>query len=101
MRSESLRRSMVMRLDHAAKALGDVSRSVTEVSEKLSFTGAPDIEGVYRKASAEACRNCGMKIFCREKDGPGDSESLSPLTDIPVSYTHLDVYKRQIYSRAI
>ena len=82
MRSESLRRSMVMRLDHAAKALGDVSRSVTEVSEKLSFTGAPDIEGVYRKASAEACRNCGMKIFCREKDGPGDSESLSPLTDI-------------------
>ena len=82
MRSESLRRSMVMRLDHAAKALGEVSRSVTEVSEKLSFTGAPDIEGVYRKASAEACRNCGMKIFCREKDGPGDSESLSPLTDI-------------------
>lgn len=82
LRSESLRRSMVMRLDHAAKALGDVSRSVTEVSEKLSFTGAPDIEGVYRKASAEACRNCGMKIFCREKDGPGDSESLSPLTDI-------------------
>ena len=49
MRSESLRRSMVMRLDHAARALGDVSRSVSEVSEKLSFSGAPDIEGVYQR----------------------------------------------------
>ncbi len=82
MRSESLRRSMVMRLDHAARALGDVSRSVSEVSEKLSFSGAPDIEGVYQKAFTEACRNCGMKVFCREKDGPGDTENISSLTEI-------------------
>lgn len=81
MRSDSLRRSMVMRLDHAAKALEDVSRSVAEVSEKLSFSGAPDMTGMYRKASEEACRGCGMKVFCLEKDGPGNEEILCSLTE--------------------
>lgn len=58
-RTEGLRRSVVMKLDYAAKALEGVSDSVEEVSQRLEQTCAPDVNGVYNKAVEEVCRTCG------------------------------------------
>lgn len=67
---EGLRRSVIMRLDFASKALSDVSSDVEEVSEKLSHIITPTIEGVYSNAVENVCQRCGMRVFCWEhRDG--------------------------------
>ena len=63
-RSEGLRRTVVMKLDFAAKALAGVSDSVEEVSRRLEQTCAPDVNGVYDKAVNEVCGTCGLKGYC-------------------------------------
>ena len=68
--AEGLRRSVIMRLDFASKALSDVSANVEEVSEKLEALVTPTIEEVYQDAVDKTCAKCGMKVFCWEhKDG--------------------------------
>lgn len=68
--AEELRKSIIMRLDFASKALSDVKDNVEEVSERLSKIITPTMESVYREASDDLCRRCGMKVFCWEhKDG--------------------------------
>ncbi len=67
---EGLRRSIIMRLDFASKALSDVSADVEEVSEKLSHIVTPTIENVYSNAVENTCQRCGMRVFCWEhRDG--------------------------------
>ena len=63
-RATPCRRTVVMKLDYAAKALGGVSETVEEVSRKLSFTGAPDISALYRRQAEDACAGCGLRIYC-------------------------------------
>lgn len=63
---ESLRRSVIMRLDFASKALSGVSNDVDEVSKRLSTVVTPTLESVYQKAVESTCVRCGMKTFCWE-----------------------------------
>ena len=65
--SDGLRKSVVMKLDFAAKALESVSDSVEEVSRRLEQTCAPDIASVYNKAVEQVCRTCGLKGYCWDK----------------------------------
>ena len=37
------------------------------------------------------------KVICNEKDLQLGTEYIFPKSGVPVSYTHLDVYKRQGY----
>lgn len=80
-RSEGLRRSVVMKLDFAAKALESVSDAVGEVSKKLEQTCAPDINGVYNKAIAEVCRSCGLKGYCWENGYDRTMDAFNNLTE--------------------
>ena len=80
-RSEGLRRSVVMKLDFAAKALEGVSDSVEEVSQKLEQTCAPDINGVYNKAVEEVCRSCGLKGYCWENSYNKTMDAFNNLTE--------------------
>lgn len=67
---EGLRRSIIMRLDFASKALSNVSNDVEEVSRKLSNIVTPSMESVYKNAVDTACCRCGMRVFCWEhKEG--------------------------------
>ncbi len=67
---EGLRRSIIMRLDFASKALSDVSEDVEEVASKLSRLVTPTLDSVYEKAVESTCKRCGLKVFCWEhKDG--------------------------------
>lgn len=68
--TEELRRSIIMRLDFASKALSNVSDDVEAVSEKLSKIITPTMDGVYENAVEQTCSRCGMKVFCWEhRDG--------------------------------
>jgi len=72
---------VIMKLDYAAKALSSVSESVEEVSKKLYTTCAPDINGVYNQAIDEVCCNCGLKVYCWERNYNESMNSLNDLTD--------------------
>jgi stage II sporulation protein E len=80
-RTDGLRRSVIMKLDYAAKALGSVSESVEEVSKKLSIACAPDINGVYKKAIDEVCCNCGLKVYCWERNYNDSMNAFNDLTE--------------------
>lgn len=80
-RAEGLRRSVIMKLDYAAKALDSVSESVEEVSQKLSQTCAPDINAVYNKAIEEVCSTCGLKGYCWERSYNETMGAFNDLTE--------------------
>ena len=79
-RAEGLRRSVVMKLDCAAKALDSVSDSVEEVSRKLEKTCAPDINGVYEKVVAEVCHTCGLRTRCWQGEYGATMDAFNNLT---------------------
>ena len=79
--TEGLRRSVIMRLDFASKALSNVSEEVEAVSEKLSKIVTPTLTGVYEKAVEDTCSRCGMKIFCWEHPDGVSMELLEKSRD--------------------
>ncbi len=79
--SEGLRRSVVMKLDYAAKALTGVSESVEEVSRKLSQTCAPDINGVYHRTIDEVCGSCGLRGYCWDRNFNDSMDAFNGLTE--------------------
>lgn len=81
-RCEGLRRSVIMRLDFASKALSDVSSDVEDVAKKLSDVISPDLTGVYKRAVSETCRRCGLKTFCWEREHGATLESFDCLDEI-------------------
>lgn len=85
-RCEGLRRSVIMRLDFASKALSDVSSDVEEVSKQLSEIYSPELSGVYQKAVNETCKRCGLKTFCWEREHGATIESFDCLDQKLRSY---------------
>lgn len=79
-RTDGLRRSVMMRLDFASKALSDVSDTVDTVSKKLRDLCAPDINGVYSRAIDDTCRRCGLKVFCWEKEYNNTMSAFNDVT---------------------
>ncbi|MGN0456109.1 MAG: SpoIIE family protein phosphatase [Acutalibacteraceae bacterium] len=79
--SEGLRRSVIMRLDFAAQALCDVSSAVDTVAEKMKKLFSADPSRVYSNSAEEICSNCGLRVFCWEKQKQAtlsDFQSLTP-----------------------
>ena len=66
--TDGLRRAVTMRLGFAAKALDDVTQSVDEVSKRLAVVNAQDSDQVYTNAVEECCENCGLRMYCWEKN---------------------------------
>ena len=66
--TDGLRRTMIMRLGFAAKALDDVSHSVEEVSKRLASVCEEGSDNVYAHAVEACCENCGMRIYCWDKN---------------------------------
>lgn len=78
--ADSLRRSVVMRLDFASKAIAQVSQSVEELSRKLLKKGKSTVTGVYDSAVEETCRTCGFRLMCWEKNYSDTMAVLNGLT---------------------
>lgn len=63
----ALRDNIVMRLRHASEALSNVYSSVEEISQKLSQVCAPNLQGVYNRATETVCAGCAMSAVCWRK----------------------------------
>ena len=74
--TDGLRRAVTMRLGFAAKALDDVTQSVDEVSKRLAVVNAQDSDQVYTNAVEECCENCGLRMYCWEKNQPETVQAL-------------------------
>ena len=79
--AEGLRRSIIMRLDFASKALSNVTQDVEDVSEKLAGIVTPTISEVYKEAVDQTCSRCGMKVFCWEHRDGVSMESFDYVTE--------------------
>ena len=64
---QSLRNSVVMRLDFASNALKNVEGCVNSVSRHLKKLYAPDIERVFETTREDVCSSCGLRVFCWER----------------------------------
>lgn len=78
---DALKQSVVSRLDYASKALEDVSGCVNSVSEKLSKSYAPTVEGVYKKAAEKTCSKCGLRVYCWEKEKETTADDFGRLSE--------------------
>lgn len=81
---EYMRRSVAMRLDFAARAIAHVSQSVEEVSKQLLKHCAPSISGVYDRAVADACGNCGLRMLCWQTQHDATTAALNHVTPVLV-----------------
>lgn len=88
--SEGLRRSIIMRLDFASKALSDVSADVEEVAQKLTHIVTPTLEDVYRKAVEQACHHCGLRVFCWEHRDGVSIEYFQSLNEKLAKNSHIE-----------
>ncbi len=82
MKSEGLRKSIIMRLDFASKALEDVSTSVDQVAEKMKDIFSNDIEEIYNQSTMETCSNCGLRVYCLDKHKHVSKNDFSKLSSI-------------------
>lgn len=65
--NEALKHNVVMRLDFASKAMEGVSDCVNKVSDKLKRLYSPTMDWVYENVCNEVCSNCGLKVYCWDK----------------------------------
>lgn len=80
--AEGVRRMTALRLQVAGGAIEEVSRSVEEVSRRLSHHGAADIASLYRGCAASVCAACPMRGVCwdlKRDDTLSGMETLTPL----------------------
>ena len=69
-RSERLcEKNIVMRLDFASKAVGNVKNDVSKVSEKMKKLYSPTFDAVCEGTRNEVCETCGLKMYCYEHKG--------------------------------
>ena len=80
--AEGVRRMTALRLQVAGDAIEEVSRSVEQVSRRLSHHGTADIASLYRGCAATVCAACPVRGVCWELKR-GDTlaalEALTPL----------------------
>lgn len=79
---EAVRRSVTMRLSHCSKALENVSSCVNAVSERLARLYEPNAGWVYDRAAEYTCKNCGLRVYCWEKERDMTTDDFHRLTPI-------------------
>ncbi len=77
-----MRRSVVMRLDFASRAIAHVSQSVEEVSQALLKQCPPTMAGVYERAVEECCAGCGLRLLCWQTHYETNSDAMHRMTPI-------------------
>lgn len=76
---ESLKNSVVMRLDFASKALENVTGCVGSVSRQLKKLYAPSVEYIYDNTAQEVCKSCGLRAYCWERQSTATKSDFQRL----------------------
>ena len=66
MRPDTVKGSLIMRLEFASGALKDVYETVEDVSEKLGKINCPDFDKTLNKIECEVCGGCSLRRHCWE-----------------------------------
>ncbi len=66
--ASGLRKTITMRLDHAATALEGVSETVEDVARCLSINRKPSFVNVLHSIEKDACRGCSLMLHCWERN---------------------------------
>ncbi|MBQ9083804.1 MAG: hypothetical protein IJY28_09985, partial [Clostridia bacterium] len=77
-----MRRSVVMRLDFAARSIAHVSQSVEEVSQTLLRKCAPTMGGVYERAIEDTCAGCALRLLCWQSNYEANCDAMHRMTPI-------------------
>lgn len=80
--NEAIRRNVTMRLSHCSKALENVSSCVNSVSERLGRLYESNADWIYSRATEDTCRNCGLRVYCWEKEKALTSDDFHRLTPL-------------------
>lgn len=80
--NEAIRRNVTMRLSHCSKALENVSSCVNSVSERLGRLYRSNADWIYERAADDTCKNCGLRVYCWEKEREMTLDDLHRLTPI-------------------
>ncbi len=80
--NEALKHNVVMRLDFASKAMEGVTDCVNKVSDKLKRLYSPTMDWVYENVCNEVCSNCGLKVYCWDKEKALTKDDFGRLTNI-------------------
>ena len=65
-RLDSVKGSLIMRLEFASGALKDVYETVEDVAEKLGKINCPDFDKTLNKIENEVCGGCSLRRHCWE-----------------------------------
>lgn len=65
-RLDSVKGSLIMRLEFASGALKDVYETVSDVANKLGKINCPDFEKTLHKIEDEVCKGCSLRRHCWE-----------------------------------
>ncbi|MFI3206982.1 MAG: SpoIIE family protein phosphatase [Clostridia bacterium] len=76
---DSLRNSLIMRLNHSSKALTCVAESVDEISQKLSESARTKPSHVFNQATSEICAGCSLRAVCWRKNKAQSIDAFSVL----------------------
>lgn len=79
---EAVRRNVTMRLEHCSKALDNVSSCVNAVSDRLGKLYEPNANWVYERAADYTCKNCGLHVYCWEKERGMTLDDFHRLTEV-------------------
>ncbi len=80
--NEAIRRNVTMRLSHCSKALENVSSCVNSVSERLGRLYSTNADRIYERAAEDTCKNCGLRVYCWEKEREMTSDDMHRLTPL-------------------
>ncbi|MBE6768884.1 MAG: hypothetical protein E7549_08265 [Ruminococcaceae bacterium] len=79
---EGLRRSVVWRLDYAARAMNEVAGTVDTVSRRMAAISAPDVGTLCREVSEDICRRCARNAACWQSGFDNTMASFNALTAV-------------------
>ncbi len=91
--TEEMRKNVIMRLEHVAKALANVSESVDFVADKMKNLYSYDMDTVFSQSVKRVCGGCGMKSYCWEREkhiSENDFREMIPLLVKNGQLTHED-----------
>ncbi|MBP3706505.1 MAG: SpoIIE family protein phosphatase [Clostridia bacterium] len=74
-----VKKGVIIRLDKAASALDDVSKTVEQVAKKLSDINAPSFSRVAGMVEKDTCVGCRLRLHCWETKR---SETMNALVEI-------------------
>jgi len=79
---EGLRRSVVWRLDYAARAMDEVAGTVDTVSRRMAAISAPDVGTLCREVSEDICRRCARNSACWQQGFDNTMASFNALAAV-------------------